>query len=308
MTCVLKASVLRPLLLFAAVLLIMAQVPGPAWAQAGPLRRVMQTLARKFGAELAEEGTEQTGKRLARVLARHGEDLAPVLEELGPRAVRLADELPEGAVAIMRRNGRTGVSILEQHGDEAISLFRRHGDDAIKLLAAHPGVGPSLVRTIGEEAVPALSRLSRPEAIRLAKMAGDVSKLPPEARKTFLERLAQGGDDFVAWVWRRKKEIFGSAALAGAVLNTYKLGDGLATAVPGMVPQPSPPLDSFAHPWIALFDRWVLPGLVVLGLTLLGAIRLSHRRSTRAAEHKSGHAGPDQPRSKTNHTSEARQP
>ncbi len=308
MTDVRRSFSMRPIVLIAVVLTILLQTPAPVMAQASQLRRVMQTLARKFGAELAEEGAEQTSKRLARVLARHGDDLAPVLENLGPRAVRLADELPEGAAAILRRHGRAGLAVLQQHGDEAVALFSRQGDDAVKLLAAHPGVGPRLARALGGEAVPALGRLSRPEAVRLAKLADEIAKLPPEARTTFVQGLAQGGDDFVAWVWRRKKEIFGSAALAGVVLNTYKLGEGLAKAVPAMVPHPSPPPDSFAHPWIALFDRWVLPGLVVLGLMLLGAIRLDHWCSTRVVEHKSGQLGSEQPRSETSNPQNARQP
>jgi hypothetical protein len=203
----------------------------------------MQTLARRFGGELAEEGAEQTGKRLARVLARHGDDLAPVFEQLGPRAVRMADELSEDAVTILRRHGRAGLAVLEQHGDEAVALFRAHGDAAVELLTAHPGVGLRLARALGSEAVPALSRLSSREAVHLTKLADDVNKLSPGARKVFLERLAQGGDDFVGWVWRRKKEIFGSAALAGAVLSTYKLGDGLASAVPALIPRAAPPPD-----------------------------------------------------------------
>jgi hypothetical protein len=299
---------MRSLILTTAVLTICVQTPGPVLAQAGPLRRVMQTLARKFGAELAEEGTELTSKRLARVLARHGDDLAPVLENLGPRAVRLADELPEGAVAILRRHGRAGLAVLQQHGEEAVALFSRHGDEAVKLLAAHPGVGPRLARTLGSEAVPALSRLSRPEAVRLAKMADDIDRLLPEARTTFVQRLAQGGDDFVAWVWRRKKEIFGTAALAGAVLSTYKFGDGLATAVPQMIPRAAPSPDPISHPWLAFFDRWMPLAMVVLSLTFLGALRLIQRRSTRAAECNRGHARSEQARLQTNHTPDARQP
>jgi len=268
---------MRPIVLITAVLTIFVQTSAAVIAQASPLRRVMQTLARRFGAELTEEGAELTSKRLARLLARHGDDLAPVLENLGPRAVRLADELPEGAVAILRRHGRTGLSVLQQHGDEAVALFSRHGDDAIRLLAAHPGVGTTLARTLGEEAVPALSRLSRPEAIRLAKLAEDVSKLPPEARKTFVEQLAQGGDDFVNWVWRRKTEIFGSAALATGVLTAYKLGDGLSEALPAMVPKAAQPPDPSTHPVLAIADRWTPVALVVLGLVILGAIPLFRR-------------------------------
>ncbi len=297
---------MRPLILITGVLTICVQTPGPVLAQAGPLRRVMQTLARRFGAELTEEGAELTGKRPVRVLARHGEDLAPVLENLGPRAVRLADELPEGAVAILRRHGRTGLSVLQQHGDEAIALFQRHGDDAIRLLAAHPGVGTSLARTLGEEAVPALSRLSRPEAIRLAKLTEDVSKLPPEARKTFVERLAQGGDDFVNWVWRRKKESFGSAALATGVLTAYKLGDGLSEALPAMVPQAAQPPDPSTHPVLAIADRWTPVALVVLGLVILGAIPLFRRGPRPASPHgfptRTAAIGREPPLPYTNHT------
>ncbi len=297
---------MRPIVLIAVVLTILLQMPVPVMAQASPLRRIMQTLARKFGAELAEEGAELTGKRLARVLARHGDDLAPVLENLSPRAVRLADELPEGAVAILRRYGRTGLSVLQQHGDEAVALFSRHGDDAIRLLAAHPGVGTSLARPLGEEAVPALSRLSRPEAIRLAKLAEDVSKLPPEARKTFVERLAQGGDDFVNWVWRRKKEIFGSAALAMGVFTAYKLGDGLSETLPAMVPQAAQPPDPSTHPVLAIADRWTPVALVVLGLVILGAIPLFRRGHRPASPHgfptRTAAIGREPPIPHTNHT------
>lgn len=225
------------------VIATIAAVSGPAQASVhGKLvKEAIEWFAKKFGKELAEEGAEQTAKRLAQLAAKYGDEAVAVLRPLGPRGVKFADEFGEIGYKTLQKHGRKGLVMLEKHGDEAVQLASKYGDEALDVLVSQPGVGTQLVRSYPKETLPAIARLSSDEAVHLSKMAPDFAKLSPAAQKTFAQKLAQGGDDFVVWAYKRREEIFVAGALGVALISAYKLGDGLAEGVAGMVPKSPDP-------------------------------------------------------------------
>jgi len=265
---------------FAVLVALLGPVGAPeAQAQLGRAGSLLRRWARSHGSELAEEGAERSARRLERLLARHGDEFAPVLERVGPKGARLLDSLPADAAPLFRRYGQRAVLVFEHHGDDALRLARTHGDEAVAVLAAHPGAGPRLLDAYGGSAASSLTALSSRSAVRLGKLADAYQDLPPEARRAFLDQLRQGGDDFVAWVWRRKVEIFGSASLAAGVLTLYKVGDGVAEAVPERLPRPAEPPDPATQPVAAWLDRWGLITLLTLGGLGLLALAIRAVRS-----------------------------
>jgi hypothetical protein len=215
-----------------------AAVSSPAHAsvQGKLVKEAIEYFAKKFGKELVEEGTEQTAKRLGQIAAKYGDDAVAVLRPLGPRGVKFADEFGETGYRMLQKHGREGLVTLEKYGDEAIQLAKTHGDEALDVLVNQPGVGRQLVVSYPKEMLPTIAGLRSDEAVRLSKIAPDFAKLPPAAQKTFAEKLAQGGDDFVMWAYKRRKEIFVSGASAAALISLYKLGDGVATNVSDLIP------------------------------------------------------------------------
>lgn len=258
-------------------MLLMDLLPGVVLANpAVPVVReslewVMKKLGSRWGRELVEEGAGPTRAAAARLLARHGDDAAEMIAGLSPRAIKLAADLPDDALRLLVKQPQVATNVLHLHGETALYLVRQYGDDAINVLARHPGVGKSLTTTLGKEALPTLVRLDPTSGARLAKMLPEVAQLPPASRATFLEALKKGGDDFVTWTWKRRKELFGSAMLGVGVWTTYSVGSGIAEYAPAaLFPPPTPPLSANDPAWLRVLDRarWPL-AMIVAGATAI---------------------------------------
>jgi hypothetical protein len=220
-------------------------------------------VARLGGRSAAREAVED----LARVAGREAAE--GVVRRGGPGALRAVRELgdlaPDGA-RLVAAHGPRGTLVVQQGGRGSVELFKRYGDDAVRILADQgPEAGARLLNFAGE----ALARhgrvLTAEGQAHLRQFVPAMEKAEPAVRSAFLDKLAAGGDDFLVWVSRRWKPLAVAGGLTVAAITAYKVGDGVAEGVRGVVDaMPSPARDPAA--WFA----WWLPVLALAALVVAG--------------------------------------
>ncbi len=187
------------------------------------IQEAVEMTAKKFGREVAEEGLETMSAKMARLAAKHGDDVvAQAFTKVGPRAGSIVAEAGEHSGLALR--------LLAQHGDHAISIavskealeqVARHGDDAAVALIKHGPVGERLIKEFGQESVLALASLTPQNGRRLAMMAAD-DGLKPE----LLSVVAKYGDEACDFVWRNKGAFAVSTTLATFVASPEEFLSG----------------------------------------------------------------------------------
>lgn len=262
------------LLLFCVVL-----YGAPAAAQVAPIAReaaeeLIEWMLRQGGAhadDVARLGGETAAREAVEELARvAGREAAEgVVLRGGPGALRAVRELgdlaPEGA-RLVAAHGARGTLVVQQGGRGSVELFKRYGDEAVRLLADQgPEAGARLLNFAGD----ALSRhgraLSAEGQAHLRQFVPALETAEPAVRSAFLDKLAAGGDDFLLWVSRRWKPLAVAGGLTVAALTAYRVGDGVAEGVRGVVDaMPNPSRDAAA--WFA----WWLPVLALVALVVAG--------------------------------------
>lgn len=223
--------------------------------------------------------TRQAIEDLSRVAGR--EAVEQMIRRGGPgamSAVRGLDDLASDGVRLIAQNGPRGTLVVQQGGRASVALFKQHGDQAVRILADQgPEAGTRMLNFAGD----ALARHGKaigPEAqAHLRQFVPSMEKAEPAVRSAFLDKLAQGGDDFLMWVSRRWKQAAVAGGLTVAVITAYKVGDGVAEGVRGVVDAlPNPARDPAA--W---FVWWVpvlaLCALVVAGWVLRGRFKYAKR-------------------------------
>lgn len=231
-----------------------------------------------IGTELAEWLTRQGAAyaddlagRGAAAVARELDELAAkatsaTVEQMvkrgGPGAIALVRELGEhapDAARLIASHGETGTLILRQGKAAAVATFAQFGDGGVRILAAHgPVEGQRMLAVYGSSLAEHAAQLGAPQQAVLRALAPDLEKAAAPVRATFRDKLAQGGDDFVQWVGKRWKPLGAAALLTVGTLTAYKVGDGLAAAMPNPATNP------------AAFITWSLP-LLAVALIVAGA-------------------------------------
>lgn len=262
---------------FCTMLLIVATASTANGSPAKPVKELIEYFAKKFGRELAQEGVEQTTRRLDGLVARYGDEVLAVVKPIGPRGVAAAEEFGPAGVKILREGGQAGLVVLRRNGAEAVELASKYGDEAVGVIVHQPGIAADLLRAFPRNSYSAIAKLSSDEAVHLAKMAPDFAKMSPKAQTTFLEKLALGGDDFVKWVWKRKIEIFGTGAGVVALISAYKVGDGVAEGVTNMFPSPPDPEKSPGL-WMSYAALLIGEPLFFIAVVIALGLYLRHRR------------------------------
>lgn len=177
------------------------------------LREALEYATRKFGKEVAEEGVERVGNRMAGLAARHGDDLvSAAVRKAGPQAGRLATEAGDMGGSVLRalaRHGSDGAAALSRPG--AMTLVRQYGDDAAEAIVRHGQVGEEVIQGFGDAGAKALAQVTEQNGRRLAMLAKD-GALKPE----LLDVVSQHGDVACDFIWRNK-----GALAVGAMLTTF---------------------------------------------------------------------------------------
>jgi hypothetical protein len=213
------------------VVLLWATSPANAGVVTKTIREAVEFAVRKFGREVAEEGTERLAGKMMQLAARHGDDVvAAALKKIGPRAGKIATEAGE--------HGGVALRLLAKHGDDAVPLVTRaaslkavahYGDDAAVALLKHGQIGETLVERLGKEGVEALAKVTPQNGRRLAMMAAD-DGLKPE----LVSVVRRYGDEACEFIWRNKGALAVGATLTAFVASPEQFLNGtekLASAV-----------------------------------------------------------------------------
>lgn len=272
--------------------MVLGALPIPAGAQVVPI-------AKEAAEELVEWMLKQGGKHADDVAAMGGrgatrqaiEDLSRVagreaVEQMirrgGPgamSAVRGLDDLAADGVRLIAGHGPRGTLVVQQGGKASVTLFKQHGDEAVRILADQGAEAGSRILNFAGDALARHGKAIGPEAqAHLWQFVPAMERAEPAVRSAFLDKLAQGGDDFLMWVSRRWKQAAVAGGLTVAAITAYKVGDGVAEGVRGVVDAlPNPARDP-----VAWFVWWVpvlaLIALVVAGWVLRGRFKYAARR------------------------------
>ena len=132
--------------LLTAVTLVMGLFPcsdGFSQGKAGLARELVEFVSRRFGKEVAEEGSEVLTRKVESLLVTYGDEVAEAVRKVGPRSIQLLDDAAAEGVQQSAR-------LLAKHGDEAIwvvgnqgrrAIAARLGDDAAEAMIKHGEIG-----------------------------------------------------------------------------------------------------------------------------------------------------------------------
>ncbi len=245
--------------LLVALLALVAFAPA---APAGIGAELAEWLARRGSAyadDLAGKGAAALARELDDLAAKAGADtVEAMVKRGGPGALALTRALGDAApdaARLIAAHGESGALVIRQGGTSAVAAFAKHGDGAVRVLAAHgPVEGPRMLGVYGESLVARAASLTPAHQAVLRAAVPELERAAPAVRATFAAQLARGGDDFVVWVGKRWKPIGAAALLTVGTLSAYKVGDGLAAALPNPAANPG------------AYLVWWLPPLGVVAL------------------------------------------
>ena len=262
--CVLGSSqVSLPLRAFASLCLLLSLCTS---ARAGIGSELVQWLTRQGAAyadDLAGRGTAALARELDELAAKStSATVEHMVKRGGPGALTLVRELGEhapSAARLIAAHGETGTLILRQGKAAAVAAFDQFGDSGVRILAAHgPVEGQRMLALYGSSLAQHAAQLAPAQQAVLRALAPDLEKAAAPVQATFRDKLAQGGDDFVLWVGKRWKPLGAAALLTVGTLTAYKVGDGIAAAMPNPATNP------------AAFLTWSLP-LLAIAFIVAGA-------------------------------------
>ncbi len=177
------------------------------------VQEALEFTTRKFGKEVAEEGVERLGSRMANLAAKHGDELvSTAFRKAGPQTAKLATAAGSNGDVVLRtlaRHGSDGAAALSR--PSAMRFVTQFGDDGAEALVRHGKIGEEVLETFGESGAKALSQVTQQNGRRLAMLAKD-GTLKPE----LLDVVRQHGDTACDFIWKNK----GSLAVA-ATLTTF---------------------------------------------------------------------------------------
>jgi hypothetical protein len=209
----------RRLAIVAALLVAVGLVDSHAAANqaARTIRETAEFVISKYGRGAAGQTVDEVAESTARAVAKHGDDALPLLRSSGHagfEALERAGVRAPDVIRLYARRGDDAVWVISQ--PSKLAIFMRHGDDAADALLKYPGVADTLIERYGDDAVKALSGLSRSSAQRLG-MASDEGLLAATGRSgELLTVIGKYGDAAMDFIWKNK----GALAVA-SVLATF---------------------------------------------------------------------------------------
>jgi hypothetical protein len=213
----------------------------------------------RFADDVAGKSVRELTVELEELSAKAGDTtVEQLIKRGGPGALKLVrgmgNRAPE-AVRLIARHGEVGKLAIEQGGTAAIDVFREFGDQGVQVLAQQgASTGGRMLAVYGKTLADSADRLAPENLARLRHWTPEVEKAPAEWRHVFCEKLKQGGDDFVVWVHKRWKEVAVTGGLTIAGISAYKVGDGIAGALPNPIRDP--------YGWVV----WWTPVFIVVAI------------------------------------------
>ena len=120
-------------------------------------RELVEFVSRRFGKEVAEEGSEVLTRKVESLLVKYGDDVGEAVRKVGPRSIQLLDDAAAEGVQQSAR-------LLAKHGDEAIwvvgnqsrrAIAAKLGDDAAEAMIKHGEIAEPVLEMAGQSAAAA---------------------------------------------------------------------------------------------------------------------------------------------------------
>lgn len=193
----------------------------------GIARELAEALGQRGGRELAEAGGEAAVREVVERAAQEGgEQLAREVAVFGQRygAEALKAFAPAPA-AMMRAMKKVPAELTDAamraaaREPEAIAkLTTQIGEDALIVAAKHPGVGVNIVSKLGPNGCAVARQLSTPDAIRLARLSGDLAQLPAVEQAGILARVGRAPGKVLDYLEKHPGVLKSTATVAAAYL------------------------------------------------------------------------------------------
>ncbi len=272
-------------------IILLLSVAGRIHAQTGIFRRMainlVEQVAKKGGREAAEEiariGGERAAEELLERAAKEGghqlaEKLAREATEHGAVILRGAKESPARFVKAFEElapNLRAGALQAVSREPELMSgLVSQFGREALEIGAKHPGVGASLMKTFGREGVEVVQKLSRDEAIQMARLSSRLASVPAPQRSQLFKTLAKAPGKVIDLLEKNPKVLMTAAGLTAFLASKDQiLGSKPVIVDPDGTVRPAPGLaekiaEMFKKPFSAVI------GVIGAAIAGLAAIKL----------------------------------
>ena len=184
-------------------------------------------LFERAAVKVAKNGGEEIVEQVSRLTLDHGPDILRSLDNVPSNAtnriIRVFDELPEDQIEAAAKRLAAG-----SQGKEVAETVVQFGSNAMKTELAHPGLGPKLIRSFGNDGAELMIGLSENYAISLARHSDDLAALPMQQRKSVLELIQKDKDAFFKWLGEFVKNnpgkvVFSTAGTATLIANAENL-------------------------------------------------------------------------------------
>src|SRR2546421_4265671 len=177
-----------PHLIATIAMLSMLALSAPVHAQAQVAREVIESAAEKIFQQSSKQGlrelTEMGGRAAVRDVLEQsaregGEQLVRKVTqygiEEGPLALRAVGRSPakmvESLDALSPELRTSAMRAVERNPQALVPLVQRHGAAALEIASKHPGVGESLVSTLGDDGITLGRKLTTDQSIVAARHA-----------------------------------------------------------------------------------------------------------------------------------------
>jgi hypothetical protein len=230
----------------------------------------------------AKEGGQELAEKLAREATEHGVVILRGAKESPARFVKAFEELAP--------NMRAGALQAVSREPELMSgLVSQFGREALEIGAKHPGVGSSLMKTFGREGVEVVQKLSRDEAIQMARLSKEIAAVPAVQRSQLFELLAKAPGKVTDLLEKNPKVLMTAAGLTAFLASKDQIlgpkpvivdPDGTIHPAPGLVEKV---LEKFKQPLSAVIGVMGVAIAGLAGIKLWATYRISRIKVTSAA-------------------------
>ena len=214
-----------------------------AQGKAAMARELVEFVSRRFGKEVAEEGTEVLTRKVESLLVKYGDDVAEAVRKVGPRSVQLLDNAAAEGVEQSAR-------LLAKHGDDAIwvvanqsrrAIASKLGDEAAEAMIKHGEIAEPILELAGQSGAAALRNVSTKGGRQLKMMLDDGALSKIGRTSELMNVVGKYGDDAMNFVWKNKGSLLVGTALVAFLADPEPFINGtkdLASVAANVVVEP----------------------------------------------------------------------
>lgn len=214
-----------------------------AQGKAAMARELVEFVSRRFGKEVAEEGSEILTRKVENLLVKYGDDVAEAVRKVGPRSVQLLDNATAEGVEQSAR-------LLAKHGDDAIwvvanqsrrTIASKFGDDAAEAMIKHGEIAEPILELAGKSGAAALRNVSTKGGRQLKMMLDDGALAKIGKTPELMTVVGKYGDSAMNFVWKNKGSLLVGTALVAFLADPEPFINGtkdLASVAANTVVEP----------------------------------------------------------------------